>query len=335
MTFSTATHSPITSPAPVAPAEPASQAALERNQLIDAAAKLIFELLGMKPPPGELITPENFGPMHAFVDQVQAIVAASRGPVAPTSAAGLPATPVISVDANGGLESRVSPEQVEAVLGPHVDRIRSAMARQEGTGRQFVGEGPLSALYAVRYLATTLAEAQMIAGDAMNAVRNRRNGPPATEAPLAEPLWNSKGNVIHAAVDRLGAAQRAAAAVEDSVAATPPGMAAPGTWVCDGGRVAKVRDVYPPTKHEPEGAYDLVIYARDGKRIGRESPAMGGPRGFEPFCSAANWRQIEEPKFPLDRYEYLKNIVKFKPGAGSSPEGTEGVEDALDEAPRP
>ncbi len=89
------------------------------------------------------------------------------------------------------------------------------------------------------------------------------------------------------------------------------------------------------TKHEPEGAYDLVIYARDGTRIGRESPAMGGPRGFEPFCSAENWQKIEEPRFPLDRYDYLKNLVKFKPPAGSSLEETGAVEGALHEAPRP
>lgn len=36
--------------------------------------------------------------------------------------------PVIYVDNRGQLVSRVSDEQVEAVLGPHVDRIRTAMA---------------------------------------------------------------------------------------------------------------------------------------------------------------------------------------------------------------
>ncbi|CAN7388779.1 hypothetical protein [Variovorax sp. LjRoot178] len=226
---------------------PAAAPTPERTLLIEAAAKLIFDLLGLKPPPAELITPETFGPMHTFVDEVQAIVSRSRGPL-PVAAAATPA------------------------------------AR---AGAAFL--------------------------------------------PI-EPLWNRNGNVIHAAVDRLGAAQRAAAASKD---ATPPGMAEPGTWVCDGARVAKVREAYAPTKHEPEGAYDLVIYARNGKKIGRESPAMDGPRGFEPFCSAENWQQIEEPRFPLDRYEYLKSLVTFKPSAGSSLEESEAVEDALHEAPRP
>lgn len=191
----------------------------ERTLLIEAAAKLIFDLLGLKPPPAELVTAETFGPMHAFVDQVQAIVSNSRGPL--TAAEATPA-PVIYVDNNGELVSRVSAEQVEAVLGPHVDQIRSAMARQAGSGRNYAGEGPLSALYGIRYFAATLAEAQTIAGDAMDAARKREAAARQTVkisqgAVLpVEPLWDRKGNVIHAAVDRRGAVQRAAAAELDA-----------------------------------------------------------------------------------------------------------------------
>ncbi len=44
---------------------------------------------------------------------------------------------------------------------------------------------------------------------------------------------------------------------------------------------------------------DLVLYDTIGNKIGRESPAMGGPRTFEPCCSADDWERIEEPAFPL------------------------------------
>lgn len=87
------------------------------------------------------------------------------------------AMPVIYVDDTGKLVSRVSGEQVESVLGPVVDEIRARMARQ---GRHPDGEFV--------------------------------QDPGRDHAAPREPLWDRNGNVIHAAVDRLGAAQRAAAA---------------------------------------------------------------------------------------------------------------------------
>ena len=42
----------------------------------------------------------------------------------------LPFTPVIYIDRQGNLISKVSAEQVEAVLGPHVDHIRSLIDAQ-------------------------------------------------------------------------------------------------------------------------------------------------------------------------------------------------------------
>lgn len=338
MTISTSTTPTVTSAAAPSP---------ERTQLIEAAAKLIFDLLGMKPPPAELITAETFGPMHAFVDELQAIVTASRGPLATPNApaAEVLPTPVIYVDTNGALVSRVSAEQVEAMLGPVVDEIRSAMPQKVGPSRQYAGQGPISALYGIRYLASTLADAQAIAGDALDTLRKRsasRRPEQVSQAAalLSEPQWDRKGNVIHAAVDRLGAEQRVAAALKDDSPAMPPGMAAPGTWVCNGNRVAKVREVHAPSSYEPAGCYDLVFYGRDGERIGRESPAMGGPRGYEPFCSAGCWRAIEAPRFPLPRYGDLSEKVKFKPSEGDSSKGAHGpagedTEDAFQGAPRP
>ncbi|CAN7773883.1 hypothetical protein LJR290_007679 [Variovorax sp. LjRoot290] len=126
--------------------------------------------------------------------------------------------PVIYVDTNGQLVSRVSAEQVETVLGPVVDKIRSTVLREQESS-QYAGEGPISALYGVKYSAQSLAEAKTIASDGMAALHRRAATPTrpsqVSKAQVlpAEPLWDRKGNVIHAAVDRLGAAQRAAAAV--------------------------------------------------------------------------------------------------------------------------
>lgn len=71
----------------------------------------------------------------------------------------------------------------------------------------------------------------------------------------------------------------------------------PGDWVADqSDNVAKVRDVYDC---EGEILLDLVMYDRNGEKIGRISPACGGPRNYEPACSASIWERIEAPVFPL------------------------------------
>lgn len=56
-------------------------------------------------------------------------------------------------------------------------------------------------------------------------------------------------------------------------------------------RLAKVKDIYD------DGNLDLILYDHTGERIGRGSPAMGGPTSFEPYCSAEFWEPIEEPDF--------------------------------------
>lgn len=71
----------------------------------------------------------------------------------------------------------------------------------------------------------------------------------------------------------------------------------PGDWVMTtSGRVAKVRSVDYVGK---ELTLDLVIYSKDGEKIGRESPAMGGPRSYEPCCSPDGWERCRKPDFPL------------------------------------
>lgn len=58
-------------------------------------------------------------------------------------------------------------------------------------------------------------------------------------------------------------------------------------------RIARVKTVYD------DGALDLVLYSYTGERIGRESPAMGGPTGFEPYCHSELWEPIAKPDFNL------------------------------------
>jgi hypothetical protein len=74
-----------------------------------------------------------------------------------------------------------------------------------------------------------------------------------------------------------------------------------GGWVATLGsdgefpRVAKVRDAYRDS--EGELLLDLVMYSHDGTKLGRTSPAMGGPRGYEPCCCGEWWVEIEQPPF--------------------------------------
>ena len=72
----------------------------------------------------------------------------------------------------------------------------------------------------------------------------------------------------------------------------------PGDWVGSrASRVAKVRRVY---RYEGVVLCDLVLFSNKGERTGRESPAMGGPKKFEPACPYAGvWFRITQPVFPL------------------------------------
>lgn len=75
----------------------------------------------------------------------------------------------------------------------------------------------------------------------------------------------------------------------------------PGDWVSDGSdRVATVRRVYWGYPDENEVLLDLIMYDWEGDRLGRVSPSMGGPRSFEPACSADGWRRVNKPTFPME-----------------------------------
>jgi hypothetical protein len=72
----------------------------------------------------------------------------------------------------------------------------------------------------------------------------------------------------------------------------------PGDWVSDAvDRIAQVKSVY---ESQGEVLFDLVMFDRDGNRLGRVSPAMGGPRRFEPACSIEGWERIGRPHFPVE-----------------------------------
>lgn len=80
----------------------------------------------------------------------------------------------------------------------------------------------------------------------------------------------------------------------------------PGAWVARIGEddnslrpsIARVKDAYrDPLPGGTTGLLDLIFYGHDGVRLGRVSPHMGGPRGFEPACSAELWVEIHKPDF--------------------------------------
>lgn len=77
----------------------------------------------------------------------------------------------------------------------------------------------------------------------------------------------------------------------------------PNDWVADSGEnIARVRRIYVDrnsTTGADEILFDLVMYDRNGDKVGRISPAMGGPRSFEPACPISGWRRIAEPSWPV------------------------------------
>lgn len=72
----------------------------------------------------------------------------------------------------------------------------------------------------------------------------------------------------------------------------------PGDWVVDlSERVALVKGV---SRFQDEVLLDLYMYSLRGERIGRTSPACGGPRTYEPCCSAEGWERLDgEPDWPI------------------------------------
>lgn len=74
----------------------------------------------------------------------------------------------------------------------------------------------------------------------------------------------------------------------------------PGDWVQDkaGRWIAKVRAVYRDHS-DGDVLVDLWLYGSDGVKIGRDSPAQGGPRSYEPACPYEYWSRVKKPNFPV------------------------------------
>lgn len=78
-----------------------------------------------------------------------------------------------------------------------------------------------------------------------------------------------------------------------------------GNWVASNTQIGTLREVHD------DGLLDIVLFGRDGKAIGRQSPAVGGPSGYEPCCDPEGWRKIKKPLFPLSNQAYVDELVEF------------------------
>lgn len=78
----------------------------------------------------------------------------------------------------------------------------------------------------------------------------------------------------------------------------------PGDWVTDeNDRIAKVKSVW---RAGGEVLLDLWLHTHGGIKTGRETPAMGGPKTFEPACPADGWSRVAKPSFPI-RLQWVTN----------------------------
>lgn len=85
----------------------------------------------------------------------------------------------------------------------------------------------------------------------------------------------------------------------------------PNVWVVskDWDKIARIKNVH--VEKNAIVALDLVFFNRNGDRLGRVSPALGGPVSYEPCCGADQWIAIREPAFPLPKYDPLFRVIKF------------------------
>ncbi|MGE8659087.1 MAG: hypothetical protein ACN6O8_20275 [Achromobacter sp.] len=92
-----------------------------------------------------------------------------------------------------------------------------------------------------------------------------------------------------------------------------------GDWIAGGGKympnIGRVKEVHS------DGLIDIVFYGRDGTKLGRLSPAMGGPRHFDPCCSPVGWQLIQKPEFPLHGYIWGDKLTYLDDAAQPAQQG--------------
>lgn len=88
-----------------------------------------------------------------------------------------------------------------------------------------------------------------------------------------------------------------------------------GTWVARFDDYREERPMMGRVKRAHDnGTLDIVLYEHTGNRIGRESPAFDGPRGFEPCCPAEFWEPIEAPDFQFigDKFSFGRHLRRLR-----------------------
>lgn len=102
-----------------------------------------------------------------------------------------------------------------------------------------------------------------------------------------------------------------------------------GSWVVSNNdslqrrpTIAKVKEAYDDPLGGGELLLDLVIYSSSGKRIGRVSDPMGGPKTFEPACASSLWEPIAPPDFEKigESFFYGDHLKRLRAPAGASQE---------------
>lgn len=90
--------------------------------------------------------------------------------------------------------------------------------------------------------------------------------------------------------------------IQDRWTAPSPPPLEPKDWVIEKDvmhpKIGMVRECYWDGITQ-SWIMDVTLYRANGERIGRASPAMGGPRSFEPALPVDHWDRIQDPSFPM------------------------------------
>ena len=99
----------------------------------------------------------------------------------------------------------------------------------------------------------------------------------------------------------------------------------PGAWVAsflndpradERPPIGLVKEVNEDPFGISETTIDIIRYDQTGGKLGRVSPAEGGPTSFEPCCPIELWEPIEEPNFDFirDKFFYGRYLRRLRQG---------------------